>query len=77
MYARPAAGGGSWIRGMVEVSKRYLMQVAAHNLGVILRTGTTGITASTNHAAVSSLRAVPHDGQEPRNQEIKAGRGRA
>ncbi len=32
-------GGGrrSWIRGMDEVSKRYLMQVAAHNLGVILR----------------------------------------
>lgn len=30
-------GRRSWIRGMVEVSKRYLMQVAAHNLGVILR----------------------------------------
>lgn len=32
-------GGGrrSWLRGLVEVSKRYLMQVAAHNLGVILR----------------------------------------
>lgn len=27
----------SWIRGLVEVSKRYLMQVAAHNLGLILR----------------------------------------
>jgi len=27
----------TWIRGMVEVGKRYLMQVAAHNLGVILR----------------------------------------
>lgn len=27
----------SWIRGITEVSKRYLMQVAAHNLGVILR----------------------------------------
>lgn len=32
-------GGGrrSWIRGITEVAKRYLMQVAAHNLGVILR----------------------------------------
>jgi hypothetical protein len=27
----------SWIRGLVEVSKRYLLQVAAHNLGLILR----------------------------------------
>lgn len=31
------AGRRSWIRGIVEVGKRYLMQVAAHNLGVILR----------------------------------------
>jgi hypothetical protein len=30
-------GRRTWIRGMVEVGKRYLMQVAAHNLGVILR----------------------------------------
>lgn len=30
-------GRRSWIRGIAEVSKRYLMQVAAHNLGVILR----------------------------------------
>lgn len=32
-------GGGrrSWIRGLLEVSKRYLMQVAGHNLGVIMR----------------------------------------
>lgn len=27
----------SWIRGVVEIGKRYLMQVAAHNLGIILR----------------------------------------
>jgi len=27
----------SWLRGLVDVSKRYLMQVAAHNLGVVLR----------------------------------------
>jgi transposase len=27
----------SWLRGLVNVSKRYLVQVAAHNLGVLLR----------------------------------------
>lgn len=32
-------GGGrrSWLRGLVAVSKRYLMQVVGHNLGVIMR----------------------------------------
>ena len=32
-------GGGrrSWLRGLDKVSKRYLMQVAAHNLGVVMR----------------------------------------
>jgi hypothetical protein len=32
-------GGGrrSWIRGLMEVTKRYLMQVAGRNLGVIMR----------------------------------------
>jgi transposase len=32
-------GGGrrSWLRGLVEVGKRYLMQVAGHNLGIIMR----------------------------------------
>jgi hypothetical protein len=32
-------GGGrrSWLRGLGEVSERYLMQVAGHNLGVIVR----------------------------------------
>jgi transposase len=32
-------GGGrrSWLRGRVNVSKRYLVQVAAHNLGVVMR----------------------------------------
>jgi len=32
-------GGGrrSWLRGLVEVGKRYLLQVAGHNLGVIMR----------------------------------------
>ena len=27
----------SWLRGLVDVSKRYLMQVAAHNLGIVMR----------------------------------------
>jgi len=32
-------GGGrrSWIRGILEVTKRYLIQVAGHNLGIIMR----------------------------------------
>jgi transposase len=32
-------GGGrrSWLRGLVDVSKRYLMQVAGHNLGILMR----------------------------------------
>jgi IS5 family transposase len=32
-------GGGrrSWLRGLIEVTKRYLMQVAGRNLGVIMR----------------------------------------
>jgi transposase-like protein DUF772/DDE family transposase len=32
-------GGGrrSWLHGLIEVGKRYLMQVAGHNLGVIMR----------------------------------------
>jgi len=32
-------GGGrrSWLRGLVEVGKRYMLQVAGHNLGVIMR----------------------------------------
>jgi transposase len=32
-------GGGrrSWLRGLVEIGKRYIIQVATHNLGVIMR----------------------------------------
>jgi transposase len=39
-FAHVCATGGSrrtWIRGLIEVSKRYLVSVMAHNLGVILR----------------------------------------
>jgi len=32
-------GGGrrSWLRGLLKVGTRYLMQVAGHNLGIIMR----------------------------------------
>lgn len=32
-------GGGrrSWLRGLLKVGKRYLMQVAGHNLGIVMR----------------------------------------
>jgi len=39
-FAHVCETGGarrSWLRGLVKVSKRYLMQVAAHNLGVMMR----------------------------------------
>jgi transposase len=39
-FAHVCTTGGSrrtWIRGLVEVGKRYLVNVMAHNLGVILR----------------------------------------
>jgi hypothetical protein len=39
-FAHVCETGGarrSWLRGLVEVSKRYLLHVAGHNLGVIMR----------------------------------------
>jgi transposase len=39
-FAHVCETGGarrSWLRGLVEVSKRYLMQVAGHNLGILMR----------------------------------------
>lgn len=60
-------GGGrrTWIRGLVEVSKRYLVQVAAHNLGIILRkifgAGTPrgwGRAARSLHALIWGLCAI-------------------
>ncbi len=39
-FAHVCETGGArrtWIRGLAEVSKRYLIQVAAHNLGVLMR----------------------------------------
>lgn len=55
-------GGGrrSWICGLMEVTKRYLIQVAAHNLGILMRKlfgigtprslqGSSGGLLSSNH----------------------------
>jgi transposase len=39
-FAHVCETGGarrSWLRGLVDVSKRYLLQVAGHNLGLIMR----------------------------------------
>src|SRR5262245_18517910 len=39
-FAHVCETGGarrSWVRGLVNVSKRYLMQVAGHNLGILMR----------------------------------------
>ena len=39
-FAHVCESGGarrSWLRGLAEVSKRYLMQVAGHNLGLLMR----------------------------------------
>lgn len=39
-FAHVCETGGarrSWLRGLINVSKRYLMQVAAHNLGLVMR----------------------------------------
>jgi transposase len=39
-FAHVCETGGArrnWLRGLLKVSKRYLMQVAAHNLGIVMR----------------------------------------
>jgi len=39
-FAHVCETGGarrSWLRGLLDVSKRYLMQVAGHNLGILMR----------------------------------------
>jgi Transposase domain (DUF772)/Transposase DDE domain len=52
-------GGGrrSWLRGLVAVSKRYLMQVAGHNLGVIMRRLFGKGTPRSLQGACAALRA--------------------
>jgi IS5 family transposase len=50
----------SWIRGLMEVTKRYLIQVAGHNLGILMRKlfgigtprslqGSSSVLFSSNH----------------------------
>jgi transposase len=54
-------GGGrrTWLRGRVNVTKRYLVQVAAHNLGVVMRTlsgvGKPRVLQGCGKAALASL----------------------
>ncbi len=38
MCVRPAVARRSWLHGLEDVTKRYLMYVAGKNLGVIMRT---------------------------------------
>ena len=47
----------SWLRGVVEVSKRYLMQVAGHNLGVIMRRLSGNGTPRSLQGACAALMA--------------------
>jgi len=54
-------GGGrrTWLRGRANVSKRYLMQVAAHNLGVVMRAlfgvGKPRVLQGRGEAALAAL----------------------
>lgn len=58
-FAHVCETGGarrSWLRGLLEVGKRYLMQVAGHNLGVILRRLTgTGTPRSLQGACATAV----------------------
>ncbi len=60
-------GGGrrSWLRGLVEVGKRYLMQVAGHNLGVIMRRVFGKGTPRSLQGAIVSPRAGLRGGWAP------------
>ena len=54
-------GRRSWLRGVEDVSKRYLMQAAAHNLGIVMRKRfQVGTPRSLQGAekALSALRAL-------------------
>ena len=52
----------TWLRGLIEIGKRYLMQVAAHNLGIVLRAvfgrGTPRSLQGVRPSLVVSLRRV-------------------
>ena len=65
-------GGGrrTWLRGLVEVGKRYLMQAAGHNLGVLMRhrhgAGTPrGLWAARAAIPERSGRQSPESGYPP------------
>ena len=61
-FAHVCATGGArrtWIRGLVEVGKRYLVTVMAHNLGVILR-ALIGVGKPREWAAMRALLAAWH-----------------
>jgi len=71
----------SWLRGLVEVSKRYLMQVAAHNLGIVMRwlfgvgtprslQGRALALAAAVMACTMLLRWLQHDYVHPRTLGI-------
>ena len=58
---------GCWLHGMLQVSKRYLIQVAARNLGLIMRKlfgiGTPrGLQKGTEAAALAYLLAFAMGG---------------
>ena len=68
-FAHVCETGGarrSWIRGLLEVTKRYLIQVAGHNLGILMRKlfgiGTPRSLQDSLGALLSSdqLREGPH-----------------
>lgn len=78
-------GGGrrTWLRGLMNVSKRYLVQVAAHNLGLLMRKlfgfgkprvlqGTGGWLAWLL-ACIAWLRSLlaAHVGREPRSSPFE------
>ena len=54
-------GGGrrTWLRGRANVSKRYLIQVAAHNLGAVMRAlfgvGKPRVLQGRGEAALAAL----------------------
>ena len=59
-FAHVCTTGGArrtWVRGLVEVSKRYLVTVMAHNLGVILR-ALIGVGKPREWAAMRALVAA-------------------
>jgi hypothetical protein len=60
-FAHVCETGGarrSWLRGLVDVSKRYLLQVAGHNLGILMRALFGVGTPRGLQGSCAALRAV-------------------